>query len=569
VTGQSAGLILSILCLPGIAFGLQPNGLAQVSSESIGADACHPSTDREPILSDQTVPLLTKPTGYCKWGDQQDGTYVNPVLPGDFSDLDVIRVGEDFYAITSTMQYSPGMAVLHSNDLVNWKIIGHVVQDLKELDPELNWDRMNRAGRGIWAGSIRYHEGRFWVYFGTPDQGIFMSSALSPGGEWTAPRLVLRAPGWDDPCPFWDGDGQGYLVATHFAPEGARKTRYNIHLFKFTANNVGISLASDRVLHRSEGSEANKLYKISGLYYHFYSEVRPEGRVPMIERSASLNGPWQSHLLMHVHGASDGEPNQGGLVELSSGNWYFLSHQGRGDWEGRAGVLVPVTWVDGWPLPGTIGQDKAGAMQWNGDKPIHGFPATDLSASDSFDESILRPEWEWNYQPKEGMWSLGAHPGFLRMFAYPPLRANNFHMIGNVLTQRSLRTKSNEVVVKLELSGMVDGQQAGLAHFAVNYCSVQIVQTGNSRTLLYETNGIRTVGRALDGTSIYLRSSWEMDGHNRFFYSDNGKEWEPIGNSCRLSWGDYRGDRIGIFTTNRKATAGYIDVDSFQYHVQR
>ena len=131
MTGQSAGLMLSILCLPGIAFGGQPSrGLAQVSSGSIGADACHQYTDREPILSDQSVPPLTKPPGCGKWGDQQDGTYVNPVLPGDFSDLDVIRVNEDFYAITSTMQYSPGMAVLHSNDLVNWTIIGHVVQDL-------------------------------------------------------------------------------------------------------------------------------------------------------------------------------------------------------------------------------------------------------------------------------------------------------------------------------------------------------------------------------------------------------------------------------------------------------
>jgi hypothetical protein len=130
-------------------------------------------------MADPTLPSLPKHPGYGTWGDQRDGTFINPVLPGDFSDLDAIHVGSDFYAITSTMQYSPGMAVLHSNDLVNWTIVGHVVRNLTDLDPKLNWDWMNRAGRGIWAGSIRYHDGKFWVYFGTPDQGIFMSSALT------------------------------------------------------------------------------------------------------------------------------------------------------------------------------------------------------------------------------------------------------------------------------------------------------------------------------------------------------------------------------------------------------
>jgi beta-xylosidase len=568
VSGKSTSRILSLLCLPGIALVLPPRGLAPALTGSIGTYASHLSTDRKAIMAGQTEPNVAKHEGYGKWGDQRDGTYINPVLPGDFSDLDVIRVDNDFYAITSTMQYSPGMAVLHSSDLVNWTIVGHVVRNLTDLDPELNWDKMNRAGRGIWAGSIRYHNGRLWVYFGTPDQGISMSSALSAAGDWTSPKLILSAAGWDDPCPFWDDDGQGYLVATHFAPEGPRKTRYNIYLFKLTGNNDAISLASGSVIHHSEGSEANKLYKIKGVYYHFYSEVRPEGRVPMIERAASLNGPWKSHILMHVHGAADGEPNQGGLVQLSSGSWYFLTHQGRGDWEGRAGVLLPVSWVGGWPIPGKIGQDHAGAMLWKGDKPIHGFPVTDVSTIDSFDEPNLRPDWEWNYQPRDGMWSLSAHRGFLRMFAYPPLMANNFHAIGNVLTQRSLRTQSSEVIVKLELSGMVDGQQAGLAHFAVNYCLVQIDQVDRSRTVQYEANGIRTAGPSLKGDSIYLRSRWDLDGTNAFSYSENGKDWTQIGDSCRLSWGDYRGDRIGIYTTNQNSIAGYIDVDSVQYQVQ-
>ena len=114
------------------------------------------------------------------WGDQGDGTYVNPIIPADFSDLDAIRVGDDFYAISSTLHMSPGMVVLHSKDLVNWRIIGHVVADVSQISPEMNWDRMNRYGRGVWAGGIRRHEDKFWVYFATPDEGIFMATALSP-----------------------------------------------------------------------------------------------------------------------------------------------------------------------------------------------------------------------------------------------------------------------------------------------------------------------------------------------------------------------------------------------------
>jgi beta-xylosidase len=143
------------------------------------------------------------------WGDQGDGTYANPVLPGDFSDWDCIRVGNDYYGITSTFGYSPGVAVLHSKDLVNWRTLGGAVGDLTQIGPALNWDQMNRYGRGVWAGAIRYHAGRYWVYFNTPDEGFFMTSAPSPSGPWDPLTAVWRTSGWDDPCPFWVDAGQG------------------------------------------------------------------------------------------------------------------------------------------------------------------------------------------------------------------------------------------------------------------------------------------------------------------------------------------------------------------------
>ncbi len=493
---------------------------------------------------------------------------MNPVMPGDFSDLDAIRAGNDFYAISSTMQFSPGMAILHSSDLVNWTILGHVVDDLTALDPELNWDRMGRAGRGIWAGSIRHHMGKFWVYFGTPDQGIFMSNAVNPAGPWSRPKLVLGDAGWDDPCPFWDDDGQAYLVATHFAPEGAAATTYNIHLFRMDAAGTALQKETDRIVHRSEGSEANKLYKIHGLYYHLYSEVAPEGRVVMMERARTLAGPWEARQLNHVNAAVDKEPDQGGLVEVSKDRWYFVSHQGHGDWEGRAGVLLPVTWIKGWPVIGKVGADGIGNMVWRDAKPIHGFPRTSLAASDNFDTPTLKSEWEWDYQPRSAMWSLHERSGFLRLHAFAPLGRGDFGSIGNVLTQRASRTRRNQVTIKLDLSGMVEGQESGLVHFAKTYCSLGVLQSRGARIVTRNQNGERHTGAVIPGHILFLRSVWGFDGKSQFSYSVDGRRFHAFGEPYDLSWGSYRGDRVGIFTVNPNANAGYLDVDSFEYRLQ-
>jgi beta-xylosidase len=501
-----------------------------------------------------------------RWGDQHDGTFLNPVLPGDFSDLDAIRVGDDFYAISSTMQYSPGMAVLHSRDLVNWQIVGHVVSDLTALDPELGWDRMNRDGRGIWAGSIRYHDGRFWVYFGTPDGGIYVATASRPEKAWSSPKAVIAAAGWDDPCPFWDDDGKGYLVATRFGAD-ADGEKYRIHLFAMNAASDGVIAGSDRIIHQSRGSEANKLYKIGGVYLHYFSEVRPEGRVAMMERSRSLGGPWEVRQLNHVHGAVDKEPNQGGLMQLKDGRWWFLTHQGRGDWEGRAGVLLPVTWIDGWPVLGQPGSDGIGEMVWGGDLPLAANSKSDLFLSDSLRERVLLPQWEWRYQPQHEAWSLTGRG--LRLQARVPLAGKErFAGIRNVLTQRSARTAKAEVTVTMDLNGLVDGQEAGLAHFAKTNCRLAVVQTGEVRKLLRIDQADTTVGPPVVSQIIWLRSTWNVEGLARFSYSLDGSAFTEIGGPCRLSWGAYRGDRIGLYTWNSTAERGHVDFSDFRYRIE-
>lgn len=219
-------------------------------------------------------------------------------------------MGSDYYAISSTFQYSPGVVVLHSKDLVNWRIAGHVVNDLTQISPELNWNRMNRYGRGIWAGAIRHHDGKFWVYFGTPDAGYFMSTATNVAGPWTPLHCVLRQAGWDDCCPFWDDDGQGYLVGTCF------KDGYKTWLFKLTPDGRALVPGWRVLLTQGSGREANKLYKIHGWYYHLFSEYKPGvGRYVMMQRAKNIAGPYsEAHQLNHAQPEAH-EPNQGGLVQ--------------------------------------------------------------------------------------------------------------------------------------------------------------------------------------------------------------------------------------------------------------
>jgi beta-xylosidase len=500
---------------------------------------------------------------WTTWGDQGDGTYRNPVLPADYSDIDCIRVGADYYAISSTMQFSPGMVVLHSKDLVNWTILGHVAGDLTQIGPELNWDKMNRYGRGVWAGAIRYHDKKFWVFFGTPDEGYFMSTAAKPAGPWTPLRQVLKGAGWDDCCPFWDDDGQGYLVGSSF------KDKYKIHLWKLTPDGQGLVQESDHVIHQSRGSEANKFFKFNGLYYHLFSEVTAEGRAVMMERSRNIFGPYAEIKQLSHADKRFREPNQGGLVQTETGDWFWFTHHGSGSWEGRPASLVPVKWIDGWPIIGEPDQNGIGHFVLSGKKPVAGAPVATPQTSDEFKERNLSPQWEWNFQPRADKWSLTERPGWLRLHAFRPIQPDSLMKAGNTLTQRAFRTASNVAVIKLDLSGMKDGVKAGLCHFSKSHAALGVSQKDNVRSIEYRNNGVVTPGPAISGNTLWLKSTWGLDGKSRFSYSFNGGSFVEFGAPYQAAWGYYRGDRIGIYAFNDAADSGYIDVDYFHYDFKR
>lgn len=495
------------------------------------------------------------------WGDQHDGTYRNPIIPADFSDIDCIRVGDEYYAISSTFQFSPGMTILRSYDLVNWTYAGHAVNDLTQIGPELDWSRMGRYGRGIWAGSLRYHGKRFYLAFGTPDEGLFITSAPRVEGPWQPLTPLLGEPGWDDCCMYWDDNGEAAFVATHFA-DG-----YKTYLFRMSPDGKSIDRASAVLVNEGNGREANKLIRHEGWYYLIFSEYKPGvGRYVMARRSRRLFGPYEEEKQLAYVCAEANEPNQGGIVEGKDGNWYFLTHHGSGDWSGRIMSLLPVSWREGWPIIGSIASGESmGRMVWGGRHPAPEAPKGGLLRSDEFAKDTLTGQWQWNYQPRRVMYSLSERPGWLRLKAFKPLKEGQVRYAGNTLTQRVYRTERNRVVVKLDISNVAEGQRCGLCHLSVPGAALGVVRLQGVCRMEYLTPSGGIKGEAIEGPYLWIASEWGLDGRASFSYSTDGGRFTAWGDTYTLTWGDYRGDRIGVYCFNDIAEEGFVDVDFFRY----
>jgi beta-xylosidase len=559
----------------------------------------------KPILFGLSLCLITSATLRAddnqqtgKFGDQGDGTYRNPVIAADYSDPDVIRVGTDYYMVTSTFEYSPGVSVLHSKDLVNWETIGAAIPDVSQLGPDFNWDRMNRYGEGVYAPSLRYHDGKFWVFVNCHSgEGFYQSTATNPAGPWTVTQIKdkngkpLRTHGWTDPCPFWDDDGKAYLASSR--PGG----HWFGYLFQMTPDGTQLLDADVDVMNASDGpfafpdggtlfspfqsTEGNKIFKRNGYYYLQHIEFlgTGHGNGTYILRSKNIYGtkadgtPGQpgDPGTYDVLKFGDSLPGQGGFVDTPDDKWYWIGQQNRMDSDGRMPHLVPVTWVDDWPVPGVDIQDKKGKFAWQLPKPIDGQAATLPQGSDEFDGATLKPQWVWEYQPRADKWSLTERSGYLRLRAFKQLESGRFFKTGNILDQRYLRSTLSVVTIKVDLSGMVDGQEAGLANFngGRNYSNLAVVQKDSTKTLKYEEDGKATMGDALPNgtTNIWLRSSAGFDDSCAYSYSTDGQTFTSFGGTYKLKSGNYRGDMIGIYTFNNDKEDGYIDVDFYHYEI--
>ena len=439
----------------------------------------------------QVAGLLVPHTSWCQllksksssqyiskvWvADNGDGTYKNPIIFADYSDPDAIRVGNDYYLTASSFNYMPGLPILHSKDLVNWKLINHAI---KRQSPDSIYDKPQH-GKGIWAPAIRFHAGEFYIYYPDPDYGIYMVKTKHITGEWDKPVLVLKAKGVIDPCPLWNDDGKAYLVT---AWAGSR-AGINSLLTVYQLNTIGTRVIDDGK-HVFDGHdnqrtiEGPKFYKRNGYYYIF----APAGGVStgwqLVLRSKNIYGPYEQKIVMDQGNTKVNGPHQGALVETPGGESWFIHFQDKGAY-GRILHLEPVKWNNNWPV---IGNDKNSNAKGEPvtvyKKPNVGkrYPINTPIESDEFNTDTLGLQWQWQANPQISWYALIRGSDFLRLFAIPePKDAVNLWETPNILSQK-FSGPDFSAITKVKYSADVNnwqGKKAGLIILGNDYSYIAI-----------------------------------------------------------------------------------------------
>jgi beta-xylosidase len=512
--------------------------------------------------------------------DNGDGTYKNPVINADYSDPDLIRVGNDFYLVSSSFESVPGLPVLHSKDLVNWTIIGHAL--LRQ--PPFEHFSFPRHGEGVWAPSIRYHNGTFYLYYPDPDFGIYLTKATNAAGPWTAPVLVEEGKGLIDPCPLWDDNGQVYLV---HAFAGSRAGIKSLLVVK-KLNAEGTRVVDAGVLvydgHELDPTiEGPKFYKRNGYYYIF----APAGGVStgwqLVLRSKNIYGPYERRVVMDQGHTGINGPHQGAWVTTQKGEDWFLHFQDKEAY-GRVVHLQPMKWVKDWPV---IGNDPDGdgkgepVMRYR--KPNVGtvssisMPAT----SDEFKGNELGKQWQWMANPQPTWYFLNPSNHSLRLYSFPfPDSAKNLWDAPNVLLQKF---PADEFMVTTKISFQpnpkLENEKAGLVIMGMSYANIALKSSKNGISIVQGMCNDAIKGNAEKETVIasfkepviYFRVKVETGARCTFSYSLGGQNFTQAGESFTATPGRWTGARVGLFCTRQASTndAGWVDVDWFRVEAVR
>lgn len=517
--------------------------------------------------------------------DEGNGMYRNPVLHADYSDPDVCAVGEDYFLTASSFNCTPGLPILHSKDLVNWKIVNYA---LKKVEP-VEYYNEARHGKGVWAPSIRFQEGVFYIYWGDPDFGIFMVKTRDPYGEWDAPVLVKAGKGMIDPCPLWDDDGRVYLA---HAWAGSR-AKFNSVLTVCEMNKEGTAVISDPVLvfdgndgvnHTIEGA---KFYKRNGFYYLF----APAGGVvsgwQLVMRSKDVYGPYEARIVMAQGKTDINGPHQGGWVDTPAGESWFLHFQDKGAY-GRVLHLNPMKWVNDWPV---IGVDKDGdgcgdpVSRYRKPKTDKTYPIETPVESDEFDTRKLGLQWEWhaNYQDVFGF---TTNMGYARIYGHElSPHFKNFWEVPNLLMQK-FPAEEFTATAKLKVSAKDDGQLSGLIIMGWDYSWIGVEKQGEKFLLKQavckdaeqgnleqvSTLAVLEPSRKFEAglfpnyeREIYIRVHVDKGAYCRFSYSLDGKKFTEAGTLFKARQGKWIGAKVGMFSvTPHGKERGWLDVDWFR-----
>jgi len=509
--------------------------------------------------------------------DNGNGTYSNPLFYDEFSDPDMIRVGADYYLTGTTMHAMPGLPILHSRDLVNWRIIGYVFDRL-DLGPAFRLeDGKEIYGQGIWAPSFRYYKGTYYVFANVNRFGLQVFRATDPRGPWKHNRID---PGLHDLSVLFDDDGKIYAVY-------AART---IHIVELNADLTALVTGTDRVLIGPEQGmgEGSHFYKLNGKYY-IVSAI-PGAHVPMkCARADRLTGPWEVKTISEGESLGIGQsyrlrrqtppfeitpPNpserasltlhQGGIIDTVKGEWWGFSMQDHNA-IGRLTSLSPVTWVDGWPYFGLRGNLTRTPKIWVKPDTGHVEPITSpYDRSDDFSQAKLGLVWQWNHLPEDSKWSLTERPGYLRLHSLP---AKDFWWARNSLTQRAIGPESTATTA-LDASGLQPGDVAGLALLNLPYSWIAVKRDQDGLALeFYDQATGESKHQPLPSPRVKLQVHCNFDADiAQFSYSADGGEFHTIGGELKLPFQlkTFQGVRYTLFHYNTGATpGGHADFDDF------
>ena len=532
-------------------------------------------------------------------GGNAMATIKNPMLWADVPDPDVIRVGDTFYLVSTTMHLMPGAPVMASKDLQNWETVGYIFDKLTDspkydlsfslpLDQQKGKGVGTVYGRGQWATSLKYHDGKFWALLAPNEAGAmgdtYIFTAPKAEGPWT---IHSRLRHFHDATLFFDTDGTPYV----FFGTG--------EMCQLTRDLKGVVEGSLRHYFQRESDErglleGTRVIKHNGTYYAMLisqSYGPGQHRREVCYRTKDLNGKWEKNVILQSDFGGFSYLAQGTIVDTEEGDWYGIMFQDRGG-VGRVLTLSPVRWLDGWPMLGDEYNKVPEVM-----RPYKsGQPEAAIVKSDDFSAEKLGLHWQWNHNPVDNAWSLKERPGFLRLKTSRVVP--NLYLAPNTLTQR-MEGPTCSGYIRMDLSKMKDGDCAGLAAFNGDSGVLTIKKEGKKLVLQMTEQKVSLTDREKAVTKvdekivetvdlsaafksqtsknksqiIYLRLDGDFQPRHgdaaNFYYSLDGQQWTKIGTENYRMQFDYRGffigSKFGIFNYATKKVGGYVDVDEFCY----
>lgn len=507
--------------------------------------------------------------------DLGNGTYKNPILNADYSDPDAIRVGDDFYLVSSSFDALPGLPILHSKDLVNWTIIGHALK----RQPPFEHFAKTQHGNGVWAPAIRYHNNEFYIYYPDPDFGIYVTKAKNAAGPWSAPILVEAGKGLIDPCPLWDEDGKTYLAHAY---AGSRAGIKSILVVK------QMNAAGDRVIDEGklvyDGHELDptiegpKFYKRNGYYYIF----APGGGVATgwqtVLRAKNIYGPYERKVVMQQGITNINGPHQGAWVNTPTGEDWFLHFQDKGAY-GRVVHLQPMKWINNWPVIGTdkdgdgTGEPVLTYKKPNIAKPV---PISTPAESDEFNTINLGLQWQWQANPLATWSFLNPSKGILRLYSMKiPDSAKNYWEVPNLLLQKfpaEVFTATTKLTFTPNLK--LENEKTGLIVAGLSYANIALKSKKDGIYIVYTTCKDADKGKPeteqiltkINQSEVYLRVSVTEGAKCVFSYSFDGNSFTKVADVFTAEPGKWIGAKVGLFCTREQQIndSGYADFDWFR-----